>query len=162
MNVIIVQTILIRMLDIACVNWSTQSPSWQSGKATSGGWINIKMSSYQYRKSHCGDKTILRPSYLHNGITYTDKMTSLYWIRAHLVCLCLHYTPLHETKGPETHYPHLKTCLACISFAHFKKHKWACYSYVMSDWILGTWEMLWKTSYNAYDMYYHHGIQLEK
>ena len=40
------------------------------------------MSSYQYRKSHCGDKTILRPSYLHNGISYTGKMTSLYWIRA--------------------------------------------------------------------------------
>ena len=40
------------------------------------------MTSYQYRKSHCGDKTILRPSYLHNGTSYTDKMTSLYWIRA--------------------------------------------------------------------------------
>ena len=47
-----------------------------------GAWINIKMPSYQYRKSHCGDKTILRPSYLHNGISYTGKMTSLYWIRA--------------------------------------------------------------------------------
>ena len=23
------------------------------------GWFNIKMTSYQYRKSHCGDKTIL-------------------------------------------------------------------------------------------------------
>ena len=33
---------------------------------TSGGWFNIKMASYQYRKSHCGEKTILRPSYLHN------------------------------------------------------------------------------------------------
>ena len=48
----------------------------------SGGRINIKMSSYQYKKSHCGDKTILRPSYLHNGIYYTGKMTYLYWIRA--------------------------------------------------------------------------------
>ena len=47
-----------------------------------GPWFNIKMTSYQYRKSHCGDKTILRPSYLQNGISYTDKMTSLYWIRA--------------------------------------------------------------------------------
>ena len=46
-----------------------------------GGWFNIKTTSYQYRKSHCGDKTILRPSYLHNGISYTGKMTSLYWIR---------------------------------------------------------------------------------
>ena len=24
----------------------------------------------------------VRPSYLHNGISYTGKMTSLYWIRA--------------------------------------------------------------------------------
>ena len=44
--------------------------------------FNIKMTSYQYRKSHCGDKTIWRPFYLHNGISYTGKMTSLYWIGA--------------------------------------------------------------------------------
>ena len=50
-----------------------------------GGWFNIKMTSYQYRKSLCGDKTILRPSYLHNRISYTGKMTSLYWIRALLL-----------------------------------------------------------------------------
>ena len=37
------------------------------------GWFNIKMPSYQYRKSHCGDKTVRRPSYLHNGISYTGK-----------------------------------------------------------------------------------------
>ena len=47
-----------------------------------GLWFNIKMSSYQYRKSHCGDKTILRPSYLHNGISYTGKMIFLYRIGA--------------------------------------------------------------------------------
>ena len=45
-----------------------------------GPWFNIKISSYQYRKSHCGDKTVVRSSYLHNGISYTGKMTSLYWI----------------------------------------------------------------------------------
>ena len=44
-----------------------------------GPWFNIKMSSFQYRKSHCGDKTVVRSSYLHNGIFYTGKMTSLYW-----------------------------------------------------------------------------------
>ena len=49
--------------------------------------FNKKMTSYQYRKSHCGDKTILRPSYLHNGISYTGKMTSLYWIRALENCI---------------------------------------------------------------------------
>ena len=40
------------------------------------------MSSYQFGKSHCGDKTVVRSSYLHNGISYTGKMSSLYWIRA--------------------------------------------------------------------------------
>ena len=44
--------------------------------------FNIKMTCYQNRKSHCGDKTILRPSYLHNGISCSAKMTSLYWIGA--------------------------------------------------------------------------------
>ena len=47
-----------------------------------GPQINIKMSSYQPRKSHCGDKTVVRSSYLRNGISYTGKMASLYWIRA--------------------------------------------------------------------------------
>ena len=51
-------------------------------KNSPGPWFNIKISSYQYRKSHCGDKTIVRSSCLHNGISYTGKMTSLYWIRA--------------------------------------------------------------------------------
>ena len=53
---------------------------------TPGPQFNIKMPSYQYRKCHCGDKTILRPSYLHNGISYTGKMTSLYWIGALWLC----------------------------------------------------------------------------
>ena len=53
-------------------------------KLTTGPRFNIKMTSYWYRKSHCGDKTILRPSYLHNGISYTGKTTSLYWIGAQL------------------------------------------------------------------------------
>ena len=51
-----------------------------SEKTRPGPWFNKNTSSYQYRKSHYGDKTILRPSYLHNGISHTGKMTSLYWI----------------------------------------------------------------------------------
>ena len=39
----------------------------------------IKMSSYQYRKSHCGNTKVVRSSYLHKGISYTGKMASLYW-----------------------------------------------------------------------------------
>ena len=42
----------------------------------SWGLIQYKMPSYMYRKSHCGDKTILRLSYLHIGTSYTGKITS--------------------------------------------------------------------------------------
>ena len=52
--------------------------SWHG--STSGPWFNIKMSSYQYRKSRCGDKMVIRSFYLHNGISYIGKMASLYWI----------------------------------------------------------------------------------
>ena len=45
----------------------------------SGPRFNIKTSSYQYRKSHCGDRTVVKSSYLRNGISYTGKMTSLCW-----------------------------------------------------------------------------------
>ena len=51
-----------------------------------GPWFNIKMSSYQYRKSHCGDKMVVRSSYLHNGISYTGKMTFLYWFDPQNAC----------------------------------------------------------------------------
>ena len=51
-----------------------------------GPWFNIKMPSYQYRKSHCGDKTVVRSSYLNNGISYTGKLPSLYWIGALVSC----------------------------------------------------------------------------
>ena len=50
-----------------------------------GRWFN--MASYQYRKSHCGDKTVVRSSYLHNRISYTGKIPSLYWIRALMSCV---------------------------------------------------------------------------
>ena len=43
-----------------------------------GPWFSIKMSSYQYRKSHCGDKTILRPSYLLYGISYILERCNLF------------------------------------------------------------------------------------
>ena len=75
----------------------------------SGGRFNIKMPSYRYRKSHCGDKTILRPSYLHNGISYTGKMTSLYWIRPPVL---LEYTILPSC---------FVVIEKCPQYAHFTK-----------------------------------------
>ena len=56
---------------------------------TTGPWFNINMTSYQYRKSHCGDKMIVKSSYLHNGISFTGKMTSLYWISAKFFVRCI-------------------------------------------------------------------------
>ena len=65
----------------------------------SGDWFNIKMSSYQYNKSHCGDKTVVRSSYLHNGISYTGK-TSLYWISPLQMCQYLD----HISGYTDSHY----------------------------------------------------------
>ena len=39
-------------------------------------WFNLKMSPYQYRKSHRGDKTAARSSYLRNWISDTGKAAS--------------------------------------------------------------------------------------
>ena len=68
-----------------------------------GPWFNIKMSSYQYRKSHCGYNTILRPSYLHNGIAYTGKTASSYWIRTQLFVCWMHINRYALPSGIE--YP---------------------------------------------------------
>ena len=54
---------------------------------TLGPQFNINMSSDQYWKSHCGDKTIVRSSYLHNGISYAGKMASLYWISTQIAII---------------------------------------------------------------------------
>ena len=42
--------------------------------------IVIKMRSCQYGICHCGDKTILKYFYRHNGISYTGRITYIYWI----------------------------------------------------------------------------------
>ena len=44
--------------------------------------------SYQYRKSHCGDKTVAISTYLHNGIFHSDEMVYWYWIIACAFCCC--------------------------------------------------------------------------
>ena len=74
------------------------SSQWIVVLHSPGGWFNIKTTSYQYRKSHCGDKTILRPSYLHNGISYTGKMTSLYWIRTQYSFGLLHWQAISKVS----------------------------------------------------------------
>ena len=79
-----------------------------------GPWFNIKIISYQYRKSHCGDKTVVRSSYLQNGISYTGKMSFLYWIGALTTlswrtCGWVSHVPIVTRPGypdgPEAGYP---------------------------------------------------------
>ena len=58
-------------------------------RQASGPWINIKMLSYQYRKSHCGDKTVVRLIFILNrgpgcnrpssGILWTVKWYLIQW-----------------------------------------------------------------------------------
>ena len=71
--------------------WDLLGQFWEINKKCiwPGPRFNIKMPSYQYRKPHCGDKTVIRSSYLQNGISYTGKTTSLYWIRALFNCWLL-------------------------------------------------------------------------
>ena len=68
----------------------------QMGLIISGSWFYIKMSSYQYRKSHCGDKTVILLSYLHCEISYTGKKTSLYWMS--LLCFIYIWWPVHTSS----------------------------------------------------------------
>ena len=58
--------------------WS--DPTLITGEQRPGPWFNIKMSSFQNRKSHCGDKTVVRPPYLQSGISYAGQVVSVYWI----------------------------------------------------------------------------------
>ena len=68
--------------NVVCILYHCYTLKWHAAWVLPGPWFNIKMTSYQYRRSHCGDKTILRLSYLHNGIPYTGKTPSLYWTGA--------------------------------------------------------------------------------
>ena len=86
MSVIFSTTAVWAMLKVSMMLVSSTSSTSCSCEEDTVQWgpgprFNIKM-SYQYRKSHCGDKRVVRSSYLHNGIFCTGKMRSLYWIRA--------------------------------------------------------------------------------
>ena len=90
-------------LDNQLMNCSTCIVASRSCLSLTGPWFNIKKSSYQYRKSHCGDKTVVRSSYLHNEISYTGKMASFYWISPQI------YSSGPDVLGPADHYMVLHT-----------------------------------------------------
>ena len=58
-----------------------------------------KMSSSQYRNSHCGDKTILRSSYLHNENSYTDKIFYTESGRKPVACDIVRYSQCRYTAA---------------------------------------------------------------
>ena len=99
-----------------------------------GPWFNIKMSSYQYRKSHCGGKTILPPTYLHNGISYTGKTTSLYWIRTIVLNLAnidswnfCRYFEFPDAGIVSTHALDLACCHHGHRFGIILRRQWFCW-----------------------------------
>ena len=59
-----------------CSDWCRVVGKWETGPR-----LDIKMSFYHYRKSHCGDKTILGPFYLHDCIYYTCNTTFIILMR---------------------------------------------------------------------------------
>ena len=61
--------------------------------------INIKCCLYQCRKYHCKDKTVFRLSYLHNGISYAGKTTSIYWSRDQVSAMRYFYLMIFSTKA---------------------------------------------------------------
>ena len=77
LNCQIMQMLLIDICGISLIYYSLEA----------GPRFNINMSSCRYRKSHCGDKMVVRSSYLHNGISYTGKVSSLYWIGSQTVIM---------------------------------------------------------------------------
>ena len=74
-NIIEWQSVQNRLCKGLAFGWSRRTIQH---KCRPGPRFNLKISPYQYRKSHCGDKTVARSSYLHSGISYTGKTTSLY------------------------------------------------------------------------------------
>ena len=53
-----------------------------------GPWFYKNILSYPYKKSHYGDKTVIRSFNLHNGVSYMGKMASLYQISPQDVVYC--------------------------------------------------------------------------
>ena len=106
------------------------------------------MSSYQDRKSHCGDKTVVRSSYLHNGISYTGKMSSLYWIRALAYHLCQSQTVtlVFDPWPWKTSQPRVLSLPICVP--NFRASHLVTWKFLWSHHSYGRWryETIWYIS----------------
>ena len=84
----------------------------------------MKMSFYQYGKSHCRDKKILWPSCLNNDISCTGKMASLYRIRAQLMCTWILRTWLTHWGRVTAPSDYLNQCWDIVNWALGNKLQW--------------------------------------
>ena len=98
------------------------------------------MTSCPYRKSHCGDKTILWPFYLHNGISCTGKMPSLYWIRSLVINTKNEHIPQAPMNNsfPNIHL-HLEPTVYPKKYAH--GFVVLCFVVVMQSFIMNSHEV---------------------
>ena len=101
------------------------------------------MSSYRYRKSHWGDKTILRPSFPHNRIFYTGNTTSLYWIRAQdgsshetdLVC--------PELSGPTPLHWSYISCIKPSIYITYSHAAYLCIMPLLAPMVTKLYDKIW-------------------
>ena len=107
---------------------SSKAGSWNSTFDSISGF-NIIMLSYNYRKSHCGDKAIGRPSCLHNGISYTVKTSSLYWIGPLMSFSSCHAMGVSGISIP---FPDFLAFANDHKTCFFFKLHWKWYLYVMT------------------------------
>ena len=99
-----------------------------------GGWCSMKMPSYQYRNSHYGDKTILRLSYLHNGISYSRK--TAFYIESEPIVHLLN-TVAFDLKDLAARWTHHKT--TCVTKAFLCCTEWCgLKTFVGSKWYRAT------------------------
>ena len=127
-----------------------------------GPWFNINMSSCRYKKSEYGGKTVVRSSYLHNGISYTGKMTSLYRIRVldarDSVIGSGVYMTLTDLVSSHGHswymayiYVYIYACIClggCVCVCACV-YVYVCVYYMLASWwlkcyIWGPWHTSWK------------------
>ena len=122
---------------------------WRNGEKRPGSWFNIKMTSYQDRKSHCGDKTILRPSYLHNCISYTGKTTSLYWIGPCIFAIA------HDDVIKGKHFPRYWPFVRGIHRSPVNAPHKCQWRGVLMFYLIGAWTNGWVKKRDAGDLRRH-------
>ena len=55
-----------------------------------------KMASLYWNLYHCQNKMLLRSSYLNNGISYTDEISSVYWNEILFIEVSPYVTSFHN------------------------------------------------------------------